>query len=241
MADATVVSTCAPRAAGGPPRVRDAVAGGSDLRGDALVLPPDPSEKIEVVEEVGEAGRSEDERERVGAVGHVELADPRLEADESDAVLAAKPAQANGLVGDRAIERPEPGARRDELTLEDVEPRPLRVDPGLEFADASRDRAQLLREDARLTPGVRGLPPKGRDPRVDARFLRTGIARRRCSGEEEREREKARGDCLEARSTTHHPLFAVPLPVPSRAAPRRRSRARSASAASRRMTPTTAR
>ena len=199
------------------------------------------SEQVEVVEEVGEARRPEHERERVRAVGHVELAHPPLEPRQRDPILAAEPLESLRLVGDRPVERSEPRARRAELALEHPETRLLRVDTGLELAHPPRDGAQLLREDAGAPLGVGRLSAQRLDPTVDAGLLRARVAGGGAGREEHAESHQARGGCLEARSTTHHALFAVSFRVPSTGPARSLSSARSASAASRRTTPTTAR
>ena len=158
-AEAANASTraCSVRARPGlPPRLGDAVASLPDLRRDALVLSPDPGEELEVVEDVGERRRPDDEREHVGAVGHVEVAQALLEPRERDAVLAAKPLEARCLGRDRPVEGREPRARLRELSFEHGETRLLGVDPGLELAHAPGDGAELLGEHARLLLGRRG-------------------------------------------------------------------------------------
>ena len=227
--------------AGAAAGVRHTVARRLDARGDPLVLTPDPAQQVEVVEEVGEARRAEHERERVGPVGHVQLANALLQPGQRDPVLPAEPLEAGGLVGDRPVERSEPRARRVELSFEHAQARLLGVDSRLELTHTPGDCAQLLGEDTRLALRVGGLATQRRDLVVDARLLRARVTRRGACGEKKAQCEKARAERLEAGSTTHQALFAAPRPVPSPALARSRSSARSASAASRRRTPTTAR
>ena len=221
--------------------VRHAVARRLDARRDPLVLAADPVEQVEVVEEVGEARRPEHEGERVRAVGHVELAHAPLEPRQRDPIFAAEPPESLRLVGDRPVERSEPRAGRAELTFEHAETCLLRLDTGLELPHPPRDGAQLLREDAGAPVGIGRLSAKRLDLTVDAGLLRPRVAGGGAGREEHAESHQARGGCLEARSTTHHAVFAVSFRVPPADPARSLSSARRASAASRRTTPTTAR
>ena len=230
-----------PCEAGAPASVRHSVTRRLDLRGDALVLTADPPEQLEVVEDVGEARRADHEREHVRPVGHVQLAHPPLEARESDAVLAAEALQAGRLVGDGAVERREAGPGAGELALEHREASLLRVDPCLQLAHAPRHGAQLLGDDAGLTLRVRHVAAETAELAVDARLLGAGIAGRGAGREEETESQESCDGRFRAGSTTHQALFALSARVPSARATFIRSSARSASAASRRSTPTTAR
>ena len=224
-----------PRGPGLPPRLGDAVAGLPDLRRDALVLPPDPREKLEVVEDVGERRRPDDEREHIGAVGHVEVAQALLEPREGDAVLAAEPLEARCLPCDRPVEGREPRACLRELSFEHGEARRLRVDPGLELAHAPGDGAEVLREHARLLLGRGSSVAEPSDLSVDACLLRPRIARRASRGAERRGEQRGGGRGHEAGATNHQPLFASARAVPASS----RSSVRSACAASRRSGPTT--
>ena len=179
---------CEPRA---PASVGHAVARRLHLRCDALVLTADASEQLEVVEDVREARRADDEREHVRPVGHVQLAHPPLEADERDAVLAAEALQAGRLVGDRAVERRETRPGAGELALEHREASLLCVDAGLQLAHAPRDGAQLLGEDTRLTLRVRRLAAKAAELTVHAGLLGPGIAGRLPGREEEADSQQS--------------------------------------------------
>ena len=132
-------------------------------------------------------------------------------------------------------------ARALELTLEHRETSLLRVDACPQLAHAPRDGAQLLGEDARLTLRVRRLAAETPELAVDPRLVGAGIARSRPGREEETESQEGCNGSFQAGSTTHQALFALPARVPSVRATSNRSSARSASAASRRSTPTTAR
>ena len=193
----------------------DAVTSHPDLRRDALVLPADPGEELEVVEDVGERRRPDDERENVGAVRHVEVAQALLEPRERDAVLAAKPLEAGCLGRDRPVEAREPHARLRELSFEHGEPRLLGVDPGLELTHAPGDGAELLGEHARLLVGSRCSIAKSADLAVDARLLGARIARRAPRGAERRGEHRGDDRGHEAGATTHHPLFASTPAVPA--------------------------
>src|SRR6185503_10855788 len=158
-----------------------------------------------------------------------------------DPIFAAEPPESLRLVGDRPVERSESRARRAELTFEHAETCLLRLDAGLELAHPLRHDAQLLGEDAGTPIGIGCLSAKRLDSTVDAGLLRARVAGGGAGREEHAESHQARGGCLEARSTTHHAVFAVSFRVPPEDPARSLSSARRASAASRRTTPTTAR
>ena len=126
-----------------------------------------------------------------------------------------------------------------QLSLEHRETRLLRVDTRLQLAHVTRDGAQLLGEDAGTPPGILRLAAQAAELAVDAGLFGTRVARRGARREEEAKRREAGDSCLEAGST-HQVLFALPAEVPA-PPPASRSSARSASAASRRSTPTTPR
>ena len=90
-----------------PSRIGEAVPRMLHPGGDLLVLPPDATQQVEVVDEVGERRGAEHERERVGPVGHVQVAHAAFETPQGDVVLAAQPRQPCGLRGDRPFERGE--------------------------------------------------------------------------------------------------------------------------------------
>jgi hypothetical protein len=123
------------------------------------------------------------------------------------------------------------------LPLEHAEPRLLRRDARLQLANTSGYRAQLVREHAGAVVGLLGHVPQLPEPAVHPRLLVAGIARCRHSGDEQTDGHQAGDGCLEGGATTHQPLFAPTIGVPSCS----RSIARSASPASRRSAPTTAR
>jgi len=104
-----------------------------------------------------------------------------------------------------------------------------------------RHGAQLLREDAGAPIRLGGVSTKRLDSTVDAGLVRARVAGGGAGREEHAESHQARGGCLEARSTTHHAVFAVSFRVPPADPARSLSSARRASAASRRTTPTTER
>ena len=179
----------------------------------------------------------EDERERVRTVVHVELPHAELEPFERDAVLAAEP-QCSRVVWATILRSSvsEPRLRARQCVLEDAETSLLGAHARLQLADATRDRAELLGQDAGAAIRVGGLPAQAAEVAVDACLLRPRIAGSG-AGEQEAENEKETCDgSFEAGATTHQPDFA-----PSARAPSIPSSLRSASAASRRTTPITAR
>ena len=199
---------------------------------------PDPAEQVEVVDEVGKRRRAEHEREDVGPVGHVQVAHPALETPEGDVVLPAQPRQPCRLRGDRPLERRETRARARERAFEHRQTGLLGVDPRLEVADLLGDGAELAGQHAGLVLLRCCLPTQPAEPGVDASLVRAGIADSGAGGEEGCEGHGCGSN--EARATTHQSIFAPASEVPARRGPSRSS-VRSASAASRRRLPTTAR
>ena len=120
-----------------------------------------------------------------------------------------------GLICDRAVEGGELLPGSGELSLEHRETRLLRVDTCLQLAHPTRDGAQLLGEDAGPPPGILRLAAQSAELAVDAGLLRARVARRGARREEEAKGREAGDSCLEAGSTTHQALFALPAEVPS--------------------------
>ena len=179
----------APREARLPPRLADAVARALHLRCDPLVLPADAAEELEVVDQVGKARRPQHERDEVGAVAHVELADAELESPQRSAVLPPEAREPRGLRRDAPVERAEARAGAGEGALQHVEPRLLGAHARLEPAHAAGDRAQLLGEDARAALGVRRAVAQLAELTVDLRLLAPRVAGRRARKQQARDQD----------------------------------------------------
>ena len=213
------------------------VSGALHLGGDALVLAPDAAEQLEIVDEFGKARGAEHEGERVRAVVHVELADAQLEALERDPVLAAQPVQPGGLGHDPPVEHSEARLRTGQRALEDAEARLLGAHAGLQLTNATRDGAELLRQDAGAPFRVGSLSSQLAELGVDARLVGARIAGGGAGEQEAEDEQEACDGSFEAGATTHQPDFAPGVRAPASIS----SSLRSASAASRRTTPITAR
>ena len=145
--------------------------------------------------------------------------------------------EASRLNRDPSVERPQPGLRAGQRAFEDVETRLLSAHPGLELADTARDRTELLGQDAGTLLRVGGLAPQAAELPVDACLLRPRVAGGGAGEEEAENEQETRDGSLETGATTHQSVFAPRADAPAPIA----SSLRSASAASRRRTPITAR
>ncbi len=79
-----------------------------DLHRDPLVLATDAVQQLDVVEQVGEGGRAESEREDVGRVGLVDLPHAALEPLDGDSVLAREGGKPLGLVVEQHVQARQP-------------------------------------------------------------------------------------------------------------------------------------
>src|SRR5207247_1794558 len=114
----------------------------------ALVRGADCVEVVQLLEQVGEAARLQEDVKLGRVRGLVELDEPSLEAIERDLVIASEPVQVLGLLLVLRDELSEPSSMRRQVALERSELRAERSDLALERVDLRRSAGDVGGEHA---------------------------------------------------------------------------------------------
>ena len=194
-----------PRGARLPARLGDAVARRPDLRRDALVLPADPGEQLEVVEDVGERRRAERRtrarRGRRSCRGRERARSSRESAMRYSPRSRSRRAVCVAIVRSRFASR----SRACESRPSSTESRACWASTP---AWSSRTRPATALSSSVRTPAcwsaAAARSAKLADLAVDARLLGSRIARRAPRGAERRGEHRGDDGGHEAGATTHH-------------------------------------
>ena len=148
-------------------RVGDLSLGRRDLGRDRLVLGSDRPDVVELVDQIREARRGEDDRERVRVARLVDGDETNVESAQRGPVLPPEKLEPARLESEELGQLGELLLVQSEVALERVEARRGRPDLALERPDLRRHRRDLAGEDALLGLCARDLLVEPRDPVVD--------------------------------------------------------------------------
>ena len=188
-----------------------------DLPRDALVLPTDPREQLDAVDDLVEARGRHEERQDVRRLVDVRGADARLEDRDRLLVLRLEPLEPLCLPLEQSSQLVEARLCARELGLQGGHARLGRVDRRLRVLELGDDRRELRRQHAFLRLRLGDLGLERGDASIDRSLLALGSlgGRRRSQHERDREREDSEQAPSHASSFAHPPVDPPPTRRPS--------------------------